>query len=41
MEGLRIAGETAAAVKEHAQGVMIQTIGWEHKIPEILDIAGL
>lgn len=40
-EGLRIAGETVAAMKEMAQGVMIQTLGWEHRLPSILDIAGL
>lgn len=40
-EGLQIAGETVAAVKEMAQGVMIQTLGWEHRLPSILDIAGL
>lgn len=40
-EGLRIAGETVAAVKDMAQGVMIQTLGWEHRLPSILDIAGL
>ena len=41
LEGVKIAGETVAAVKELAQGVMLQTIGWEHKIPEILDNAGI
>lgn len=40
-EGIRIAGETIAAVKNMAQGVMIQTLGWEHRLPSILDIAGL
>jgi methylenetetrahydrofolate reductase (NADPH) len=40
-EGLKIAGETLAALKDMAQGVMLQTLGWEHKLPEILDIAGL
>jgi methylenetetrahydrofolate reductase (NADPH) len=40
-EGLKIAGETLAALKDLAQGVMLQTLGWEHKLPEILDIAGL
>ena len=41
LEGVKIAGETVAAVKDLAQGVMLQTIGWEHKIPEILDNAGI
>jgi 5,10-methylenetetrahydrofolate reductase len=40
-EGIRIAGETIAAVKNIAQGVMIQTLGWEHRLPSILDVAGL
>ncbi len=40
-EGIQIAGETIAALKEKTQGVLIQTLGWEHKIPEILDAAGL
>jgi 5,10-methylenetetrahydrofolate reductase len=41
MEGVRIAGETVAALKEMAGGVMIQTLGWEHRLPAILDAAGL
>ncbi len=41
LEGIKIAGETVAALKEMAQGVMIQTLGWEHKLPEILDVAGI
>ncbi|MBW1635982.1 MAG: methylenetetrahydrofolate reductase [Deltaproteobacteria bacterium] len=40
-EGVRIAGETIAALKEKVQGVVVQTLGWEHKIPEILDAAGV
>ncbi|MBE0584631.1 MAG: methylenetetrahydrofolate reductase [Desulfofustis sp.] len=40
-EGLKIAGETVAALKGLAQGVMLQTLGWEHKLPDILDHAGL
>ncbi len=40
-EGLRIAGETVAALKDLAQGVLIQTLGWEHRLPTILDVAGL
>lgn len=38
-EGIIIAGETIQALKEKSQGVMIQTLGWEHKLPEILDVA--
>jgi len=40
-EGILIAGETIAALKEKSAGVLIQTLGWEHKIPEILDAAGV
>lgn len=39
-EGVMIAGETIAALKPMAQGVKVQTLGWEHKLPEILDAAG-
>jgi 5,10-methylenetetrahydrofolate reductase len=41
MECLRIAGETAAALKGRVQGVKIETVGWEHRLPAILDYAGL
>lgn len=41
LEGIKIAGETVAALKNMAQGVMIQTLGWEYKLPEILDAAGI
>ena len=40
-EGIKIAGETVASLKEMADGVLLQTLGWEHRLPEILDIAGL
>jgi 5,10-methylenetetrahydrofolate reductase len=40
-EGVRIAGETIEALKKVAQGVIIQTLGWEHRLPAILDAAGL
>ncbi|MBB5347540.1 methylenetetrahydrofolate reductase [Desulfoprunum benzoelyticum] len=40
-EGIQIAGETVAALKTMTEGVMIQTLGWEHKLPAILDIAGI
>jgi methylenetetrahydrofolate reductase (NADH) len=40
-ECLRVAGETAAALKELAQGVRIVTLGWEHRLPAILNYAGL
>lgn len=38
-EGIKIAGETIQVLKENTQGVLIQTLGWEHKLPEILDVA--
>jgi len=41
VEGVKIAGETIAALRDIAQGVMIQTLGWEYKLPEILDAAGI
>lgn len=40
-EGVNIAGETIKELKGMAQGVMIQTLGWEHKLPEILNAAEL
>lgn len=40
-EGIKIAGETVLALKKQTQGVLIQTLGWEHKLPEILDVANL
>ena len=41
LEGIKIAGETLVGIKDLAQGVMLQTLGWEHKLPEILDAAGI
>lgn len=41
LEGIKIAGETVAALSKIAQGVKIQTLGWEHRLPQILDVAGL
>jgi len=41
LEGIKIAGETIAALQGVAQGVKVQTLGWEHKLPEILDAAGI
>ena len=40
-EGIRIAGETVADLKNVAQGVQIVTLGWEYQLPSILDHAGL
>jgi 5,10-methylenetetrahydrofolate reductase len=41
MECIRIAGEITGALRELAQGVRIITLGWEHRLPAILDCAGL
>ncbi len=40
-ECLRIAGETIAALKDKVAGVKIETLGWEHRLPAILDFAGI
>ncbi len=40
-EGLKIAGETVQTLRDSCQGVVIQTLGWEHKLPTILDMAQL
>jgi methylenetetrahydrofolate reductase (NADPH) len=41
MECVRVAGETLAALKEMVQGVRLVSLGWEHRLPAILDAAGL
>jgi methylenetetrahydrofolate reductase (NADPH) len=41
MEGFVIAGETIKHLKSLVQGVQIVTLGWEHRLPTILDYAGL
>ncbi|MBN2061681.1 MAG: methylenetetrahydrofolate reductase [Deltaproteobacteria bacterium] len=40
-ECLKIAGETIRAIKEIAQGALIVTLGWEYRLPAILEYAGL
>lgn len=40
-ECVRMAGEMAAALKKTAQGIKIVTLGWEHRLPAILESAGL
>jgi methylenetetrahydrofolate reductase (NADPH) len=40
-ECLRIVGEIVSGLKEVAQGVHIITLGWEYRLPEILDYAGI
>jgi methylenetetrahydrofolate reductase (NADPH) len=41
LEGVKIAGETIARLRKMARGVLIQTLGWEHRLPAILDVAGI
>jgi 5,10-methylenetetrahydrofolate reductase len=41
LEGLIIAGETIKRLRNVAQGVQIVTLGWEHRLPAILDYAGV
>ncbi len=41
MEGVKIAGETIAQLRKMAQGVLIQAMGWEHRLSAILDAAGI
>jgi 5,10-methylenetetrahydrofolate reductase len=41
MEGFVIAGETIKQLKSLVQGVQIVTLGWEHRLPTILDYAEL
>ncbi|MCK8603621.1 methylenetetrahydrofolate reductase [Desulfoferrobacter suflitae] len=41
MECVRIAAEAISAIKESVQGVRLVTLGWEHRLPAILDLAGL
>lgn len=40
-ECIRMAGEMAAGMKKMTQGVKITTLGWEHRVPAILESAGL
>ncbi len=40
-ECIRIASEHITYLKEVTKGVRIITLGWEHKVPELLDNAGL
>jgi 5,10-methylenetetrahydrofolate reductase len=41
LECVRIAGEAVAALKEITRGVRLVTLGWEHRLPAILDYARL
>ncbi|MBF0224277.1 MAG: methylenetetrahydrofolate reductase [Desulfobacterales bacterium] len=40
-ECLKIAGETVASLKKLVQGVVIVTLGWENRLPSILDYANI
>ena len=40
-ECLKIAGEIIVGLKESSQGVQIVTLGWEYRLPAILDFAGI
>ncbi len=40
-EAVKIAGETVQSLRGITRGVLLQTHGWEHRLPAILDAAGL
>lgn len=40
-ECLRIAAEMVAGFKAAAAGVKLQALGWEHRLPAVLDLAGI
>jgi 5,10-methylenetetrahydrofolate reductase len=40
-ECINIAGETVNSLKELCQGVQLVTMGWENRLPAILDVAGI
>jgi 5,10-methylenetetrahydrofolate reductase len=40
-ECVTIAGEMIRSLKEISQGIKISALGWEDKLPAILDSAGL
>jgi methylenetetrahydrofolate reductase (NADPH) len=40
-EALKLAAETITGLRGRVQGVLIQTMGWEHRLTTILDAAGL
>lgn len=41
MECVRIAAETVVELRKLSQGVRIVTLGWEHRLPDVLEYAGL
>jgi 5,10-methylenetetrahydrofolate reductase len=40
-ECIKVAGETVRDLKGLAQGVNIVTLGWEYRLPAVLDVAGI
>jgi 5,10-methylenetetrahydrofolate reductase len=40
LEGIKIAAELVSRLSELTRGVLIQTMGWEYRLPMILDLAG-
>jgi 5,10-methylenetetrahydrofolate reductase len=40
-ECLRVAAQMAAGFKTAARGVKLQALGWEHRLPAVLDLAGI
>ena len=40
-ECLRIAAESLSSFKGTARGVKLQALGWEHRLPAVLDLAGI
>jgi len=41
LEGVKIAGETISQLRKTAHGVLIQAMGWEHRLSAILDAASI
>ena len=41
MECIRIAGEMIAGLKSQVAGIKISALGWEDRLPAILDAAGI
>ena len=40
-ECLRISAEIVSGLKEAAPAVKLQALGWEHRLPAVLDLAGM
>jgi 5,10-methylenetetrahydrofolate reductase len=39
--GVEIAARLIRECKDHCQGVHLMTLGWENKVPQILQLAGI